>query len=536
LFNIYALALLGAFALYFWPALRRNLHLLQLSGYYAERFLTALKADDRKEASFLMVGLIVANLGLRTMFSLPLFLLLHAGVFLILGLRVKKRPEKKPLVFTWRIKRLLTAILLLCVAAIIGLALLFPRTYWWELPFLLGFLYLMLPAVAVVANLLSQPLEKRIAAGFIADGKKRLARHPGLLVIGVTGSFGKTSVKFLLSQLLSEDYQVLMTPESYNTPMGVVRTIRERLRATHQVFVVEMGARKPGDIRELCEIVKPGWGVITAVGDMHLETFGSLARVGETKFELAAAVGQDGVMFLNWDNDYIRGQKLTQPTVRYGLGGGGGRGEDLDVRAVKVVSGPEGSAFDLRLPGGETIACQTRLLGRHNVLNITAAAAVAARLGMAPERLAQAIGRLTPVPHRLQLLPGGDKYRIIDDAYNANPEGARHALETLGGFEGYKVLITPGMVELGEQEEELNRRLGRQAAKYCDFIIVVGRSRSFPILDGARRAGFDEDALYTAADIQAALAKADQLAAELEPEEGPMYVLLENDLPDNYSG
>jgi UDP-N-acetylmuramoyl-tripeptide--D-alanyl-D-alanine ligase len=525
--------LLGAFAWFFWGDLRQSLHMLQLHSYYPLRFLQWLKGRQRKMAIYLMAGTVITSLGLRYG-SLTIYLLLHAVIFFVLALFRKKQPDKKPLVYTWRLKRLLFTAIVVCILFLLGLGVLFRSTFFWELPFLLAFMNLMVHTIVIIANVLNSPLEKHIARGFTADAKKILAGHPGLKVVGVTGSYGKTSTKHLLSQLLAADYQVLATPESYNTPMGVVRTIRERLAATHQILIVEMGAKKAGDIKEICDIVRPDMGIITSIGEMHLETFESLDNIIRTKFELAAAVAKDGLLFLNDGNEYIRKQRLSQPLVRYGLAKAGEDNQQLDVWSENISSGPEGSQFDLRFADGGCVACRTRLLGRLNVLNITAAAAVAARLGVTPAALSQAIGRLEAIPHRLQLLPPGPRYQIIDDAFNSNPEGAKQALETLGGFPGYRVVITPGMVELGEKEEELNRRLGRQAARHCDFIIIVGKNRAGAIEDGARLAGYNLSNLYVAADIQDALRQADRLAGDLEQEEGPMTVLLENDLPDNY--
>lgn len=535
MFSVVLFVLLGAFVYFFWGGFRQSVHMLQLNSYYPERFLQWLKGQQRKEAIYVMVAMVITSLSLRYgSMSLYLYLIFHAVIFFVVALIRKKQPDKKPLVYTWRLKRLMVTAALICIAFILGLGVLFRATFWWELPFLLAFLNLMVHTIVIIANFFNGPIEKRIAKGFTDDAKRILSEHPGLKIIGVTGSYGKTSTKHLISQLLSLDYQVLATPESYNTPMGVVRTIREKLSATHQVFIVEMGAKKPGDIKEICDIVQPHMGVISSIGEMHLDTFHNLDNIIRTKFELAESVAKEGLVFLNYDNEYIRKQKLAQPVVRYGLGKAGEDNQQLDLWAENIESGPKGSQFDLCFSDGRTIACQTKLLGKLNVLNIVAAAAVATRLGVEPSRLAQAVSRLEPVPHRLQLLPAGSRYQIIDDAYNSNPEGSRQALETLASFPGYKVIITPGMVELGDQEEEMNRRLGRHAARYCDFIIIVGQNRSPAIMDGARRAGYNESNIYVADHIHDALEKADQLSRDLTEEEGPMTVLLENDLPDNF--
>lgn len=538
LFGIAAAVLFGTFVLYFWGNLRHNIHMMQLNSYYHERFMRGAASRSGRRARLILpactvVCALLVSLGIYLPIPLFLYLILSAAVFLALRVARKKNTEIKPLVYTWRVKRLLVSASGICAVFLLLLRVVFRQAFWWALPFWLAYLNTAAYLVAAAANAVNNPLEKRIADSFVRDAKSLLAEHPGLKVVGITGSYGKTSTKNILNQLLSLDFQVLATPESYNTTMGVVRTIREKLTAAHQVFIVEMGAKKPGDIKEICDIVEPSMGILSSIGEMHLDTFKNLDNIRRTKFELARAVGQKGLMLLNYDNELISGTKLSQPVVRYGL-----RNEDesreLDVWAEGVESGPSGSRFDLRFAGGETISCRTGLLGTLNVLNIVAAAAAAVRLGLAPERLNQMIGRLEPVAHRLQLLPAWSGINIIDDAYNANPEGAKQALETLGGFPGYRVLITPGMVELGDREEELNRVLGGQAAACCDYIVIVGKNRATAIAEGAKGAGYEENKIYQAANIHEALAKARSLAVSLSEEEGPMTVLLENDLPDNF--
>ena len=538
LFGIAAAVLFGTFVLCFWGNLRHNIHMMQLNSYYHERFMRGAASRSGRRARLILpactvVCALLVSLGIYLPIPLFLYLILSAAVFMTLRVARKKNTEIKPLVYTWRVKRLLVSASGICAVFLLLLRVIFRQAFWWALPFWLAYLNTAAYLVVAAANAVNNPLEKRIADSFVRDAKSLLAEHPGLKVVGITGSYGKTSTKNILNQLLSLDFQVLATPESYNTTMGVVRTIREKLTAAHQVFIVEMGAKKPGDIKEICDIVEPSMGILSSIGEMHLDTFKNLDNIRRTKFELARAVGQKGLMLLNYDNELISGTKLSQPVVRYGL-----RNEDesreLDVWAEGVESGPSGSRFDLRFAGGETISCRTGLLGTLNVLNIVAAAAAAVRLGLAPERLNQMIGRLEPVAHRLQLLPAWSGINIIDDAYNANPEGAKQALETLGGFPGYRVLITPGMVELGDREEELNRVLGGQAAACCDYIVIVGKNRATAIAEGAKGAGYEENKIYQAANIHEALAKARSLAVSLSEEEGPMTVLLENDLPDNF--
>jgi UDP-N-acetylmuramoyl-tripeptide--D-alanyl-D-alanine ligase len=380
------------------------------------------------------------------------------------------------------------------------------------------------PLLLLFSNFINSPVEQAINRRYINDARRILKNLPNLIVIGVTGSYGKTSTKYFLQRLLSAKYNVLMTPENYNTTLGVVRTVRTLLRPVHDVFVCEMGARQAGDIKEICDLVNPRYGVITSIGPQHLESFGSIENIAATKFELADALPDDGVLFLNFDDELIRKKNCAKRTVSYSLSDGGG-----DYSAQGVRASREGSSFRAALPGGSWIDCSTKLIGVHNVTNILAAIAVADHLGVPLDDISINVRRLEPVPHRLQLISRGDII-IIDDAYNSNESGAKAALDVLGMFEGYKILVTPGMVELGGSQDMYNRRFGLQASAACDYVALVGERGTKSILAGLKDGAFPDEKIFLARDIGQAFEKISLLRTGGEQK----VVLLENDLPDNY--
>ncbi len=437
-----------------------------------------------------------------------------AGVLALAALLNLPPKAKKPLVVTARVKRLFAAealvlAVLLAVSWLIGV---------WRGLFLLGLCDAVVWLWVRIAGFLTAPLEKRIADGYVEDARRRLAAHTSMTVIGITGSYGKTSTKNFLHALLSARYNVLMTPENYNTTMGVVRTIRERLQPSHQIFLAEMGAKNVGDIREICELVHPTMGVITSIGEQHLETFGSIDNIVRTKFELADALPADGTVFLNTDNDYIRSRAVACRRMGYGL-------QPSDYTASDLTVDGSGSSFTVTAPDGSSRRFTTRLLGAHNIQNLVGCIAVAHTMGIPLDELVYPVRLLQPVEHRLQLLPNG----FIDDAYNANPAGFRAALDVLSGFAGRRVLVTPGMVELGERQDALNREAGAYAASRCDYAILVGEKQAPPLLAGLRDGGFPEDRVFVAKTLQEGLAHLRGLPPEKE-----QIVLLENDLPDNF--
>jgi UDP-N-acetylmuramoyl-tripeptide--D-alanyl-D-alanine ligase len=444
-----------------------------------------------------------------------------AGIFLFVIQTWWNRPRKakKPLVFTSRIKRLLAT------GAVLHLLILW---FAWRClpaaPLVFAVALLLSPGLMLLANFVNAPLETFINRRYIEDARRILASNPNLVVIGVTGSFGKTSVKHFLQRLLSTKYNVFMTPGNYNTTLGVVRAVREGLRPVHDVFLCEMGARNIGDIREICELVKPKHGVVTAIGPQHLESFHSLANVISTKFELIDSLPQDGIAFLNYDSEDIRHRDVKGLTATYCL-----EPETADYVARDIRVSSLGSSFMIKLANGSDAAFETRLIGRHNVLNIAGAIGVADRLGVPARDLAAAVRRLESVPHRLQLINRGD-LTIIDDAYNSNATGAKAALDVLAMFDGFRILVTPGMVELGTMEESLNREFGRQAAARCDCVVLVGEKRTRPILDGLRSAGMADETIHVVDTIEEAFRKVYTAASGGRRK----IVLLENDLPDNY--
>jgi UDP-N-acetylmuramoyl-tripeptide--D-alanyl-D-alanine ligase len=282
-----------------------------------------------------------------------------------------------------------------------------------------------------------------------------------------------------------------------------------------------MGARHVGDIKELCDLVHPKHGLITAVGNQHLETFGSPENVRKTKYELADSLPTDGLLYVNWDCDAIRQNPPSRPYITYGLS------EGCDYRAVEVEYTPAGTTFAVIAPDGQKQTYRTSLIGEHSVLNLTGAIAFCHGLGIPMADLAPAVRKVKGVPHRMQLLPGPITY--IDDAYNSNPAGFRGALDTLAAFDAQRVLVTPGMVELGERQDALNRELGEYAATRCDYAVLVGEKQAPPLREGLLAGGFPEKKLFVAKTLQEGLTWVNAL-----PTEGQRIVLLENDLPDNF--
>ena len=509
-----------------WQTLRHALHMYQQNSYQNPSYLKWM-VENRKPLFVwrrqLPMLCCIAGITLGSLWSLCLSTL-GAGLFLYFNRPPKA--AKKPLVYTARIKRLMTT------AAILTLPL-FATGYVWTAAgpsaysavsaFVLWTWMLSQDLLVMLYAAINNPMEKAINARYVREARAILRSSPQLTVIGITGSYGKTSTKTYLEQLLSVQYNVYSTPGNFNTTLGVVRAVREGLRPVHQVFLCEMGARHRGDIAEICELARPAMGILTAIGPQHLETFGSQQAITETKLELARAVeAAGGRMFVNWGSEIAAAQAYNGPLCRYGTADGS------DYRAIDITVSGQGSAFTVTAPGGDSARFETRLLGDANVENITGAIAVAHSMGISMNRLIPAVRGLKGPPHRLELKQAGD-LTLIDDAYNSNPSGARNALMTLSRCAGSRIVVTPGLVELGTAEEPENRALGALAAQTADYVVVVGQRPGGFVADGAEQAGIAAQKLHRAAAIEEALAHVRALPL---PDK---IVLLLNDLPDHYS-
>ncbi|MBE6705841.1 MAG: UDP-N-acetylmuramoyl-tripeptide--D-alanyl-D-alanine ligase [Ruminococcaceae bacterium] len=490
------------------------MHMFQLNSYKASVQMKWLRENF---IGGYLVRVVPAVISLAASFfgAIGLIIAILANIsFFIRNLPVK---AKKPLVFTARVKRMIATFLILSVLIIV------PVSYFTGMLFIYSAILLLPCFIILVANFLNKPIEKAVGNHYINEAKAKINALPNLIVIGITGSYGKTSTKFYLQKLLSSKYNVLMTPESYNTTMGVVKTVREQLDATYDIFICEMGAKNVGEIKEICDIVKPKYGIITSIGPAHLESFKSMENIVKTKFELCDALPDDGIIFLNGDNEYIAKHTPSRKAVYYGT-------ENKELEKVfgdNISVSDKGTSFTAHTEA-DSYDYDTKILGKHSVVNILGCIAMARFLGCDAKQLVLPVKRLETAPHRLQLRPGNE-VTIIDDAFNSNPSGSRAALDVLGAFSGVKIMITPGMVELGDMEDKYNCEFGEYAAQKCDYVLLVGERITKSIAKGLENKNYPKDRYFTFAKVTEAIAFANGLEAGKKK-----YVLLENDLPDNY--
>lgn len=389
-------------------------------------------------------------------------------------------------------------------------------------PVVLSALCLTAEPIALLSHFLSLPGERKIAQKYLKKAEKKLDGSPQTLRIAITGSFGKTTVKTMLNTILSEKYTVFATPASYNTPMGIARAINEGFR-NELVFIAEAGARKPGEIAELCDIVRPEIGILTAVGKQHIASFGSLSKIVKTKGELCEAVLRaGGAMFFGGDNVLSRkmyadygGEKILC-------------GSTANTAPVEIgLESEDESGMTVRLKKGD-VSQKTRLFlyGRHALSDFCIAAAVADHLGLSLQEIAAGAEKVRPVPHRLQVI----KYpfvTVIDDSFNGNKTGATEALRVAAVFQKRVVVVTPGLVELGEEAFAENRDLGLAMSKVAAAVLITARENERALRFGLADGKFQGK--IVAAD------NGDSIEKLLAPLRKPNdVVVFLNDLPDFY--
>ncbi len=440
-------------------------------------------------------------------------------------------PAKKPLAFTARMKRLV--ICMLCMGFLISLLISLPTLFLtgaaaavcaFAVPLSTAALA---PLWTVLAAKIMAPVEARINQSYLNDAARILKEHAPMVKIGITGSYGKTSTKMILQTILSEKFRTQCTPASYNTPMGITRFVREELKPDTEVFLAEMGARHVGDIKELCDLVHPDHGLLTSVGPQHLETFFTIENVAKTKYELAQSLPETGIAFFPMDDGEAEKLYRHHPGRKVSFGFPR-EGESIpDMSAINVFCSENGVHFTLVDPLGRETECVSSLLGAHNVQNILGAAAVAYELGMTSEEIARGISKVQAVEHRLQLIRGRGGVTVIDDAFNSNPTGAKAAMDVLAAFPGRHIVVTPGLVEQGEDEYTRNREFGSAMASAADLVILVAGNAD-AMRQGLLDEGYSPQRIHEAA----TLTEASRILASFA--RAGDVVLFENDLPDQY--
>lgn len=361
---------------------------------------------------------------------------------------------------------------------------------------------------------MAAPIERRLSQKFVVRAAGTLDRVAPV-VVGITGSYGKTSTKWYVRDLVSGTRRVVASPASFNNRLGLARAINENLTDDAEVFVAEMGAYQPGEIADTCSWIPPRIAVLTAIGPVHLQRFKSEERIVEAKSEIFERAE---VAIINVDHPALADLAGSMGDRKVWRCGTSERATDVrvlhDGHLLTIVA--HDRALGEPIPTGPFAA------------NLACAVAVALELGVPPDVVSDRALRLAPTEHRQTTGRSEAGFEIIDDTFNSNPAGAARALDVLlsaGEPSGRRTVVTPGMVELGPQQHEANRRFAEAAAEVADHLVIVGRANRRALLSGAR-GGPAEVVLVDNRDQAVGWVRKHLRAGDA--------VLYENDLPDHY--
>ncbi len=509
---------------------RKAFHMLQQNWYDKSfRYLKWISRNFKKvflEIDIVMILIIFGCFLLKIEYVHYIIATIYLALTIIDFYRHKKEQIKKPLVYTARLKRLSITMFILYLIPIIIFVKNFNDIniylYYLIIIIMIYFNYF----IVLIANRINMPIEQIVYYYYLSKAKEKLNNMTNMKVVGITGSYGKTTSKNVLNDILSTEYNTIPTPKNYNTPYGIMITINNYLDKFNDIFIVEISTSKKGDIKKLTNIVHPQYGILTKIGIAHLETLGSQENIQKEKFALIEALPQDGIAILNKDDELQVSYKLKNKCRVIWIAIDN---LDADVRATNIKLSHEGTSFDCVFKDNPKVYhFTTKLLGKVNIYNILAGIALANELGIKDEKLEMAVRRVKPTEHRLEL----KKYQnmnIIDDAYNSNPVGSKMALEVLNLMPGKKIIVTPGMIDLGREQDDLNMKFGEYIADVADEVILVGENVTKPIYKGLMNKKYDEKNIHVINDVKEAF----PLAVKLQGKE--TYMLLENDLPDIFN-
>lgn len=513
--------------------LKKSLHMAQQNLYNDDhRFLKWTLKDIRSFKTPIKCSLIaIITFLILVIFKLDvklitsIYFIVVCLIILLIKIKEDKQKEKKiGLKVTARVKRLIFTNLLLLVLIFIGLY--FIKNI--NITYLVLITYdALLNFVIMLSIIINKPVEKMVYLSYKNKAVKKLNSMNNLKVIGITGSYGKTSSKNILSDILNVKYNALPSPKNFNTPYGLIITVNNYLDKFDDILIAEMGAYKKGEIKELCDLVKPKYGILTKIGTAHIEIFGSQKNIQEGKFELIESLPKDGIGILNGDDELQVNYNLKNDCKILWIGI---ENKNVDVYATDIKTSNKGTTFNVIFKGDKKkYEFTTKLLGYNNIYNILASLALSKEFGLSIDQMKKAVYTVRSVEHRLELREAGN-ITYIDDSYNSNPVGSKMALEVLKDMPGKRIVMTPGMVELGDKSYELNKKFGTYMKNCADIVILVGEKITKPIQDGLKEVNFNDKNIYVVKSTKEAFSLVKSLTSNKEA-----YCLIENDLPDIYN-
>ncbi len=520
----------------------------QIEEYLSDRYLRWIMGDRSRSLPARPIAAWILGLAIGSLLAeapdgvLPRIVAIFAALVAVIPPR--QQEVKQAFAATPRMKRLLAGAWLTSALGLAAMLAAINTMQLGESGFLRVFavsaiglaLFLAAPLWLVAGNWIMQPVENALRRRYLGQAAATLDKIKPK-IIGITGSYGKTTTKNFLRDILSVRFRAYATPKSYNTLMGISLAINRDLADDFrsEYFISEMGAYVEGEIDRICQLTPPDIAIVTEVGPQHLERFGSLDNIRRAKYEIIKNTPADGVAVLNWDNSYVRamaeaGHPKTILTVSRELTIDAARERGVTWIASDIESTLGGLSFTAAYAAsGERALITTEVVGDHNVTNLLLCIAVAFHEGIPLRDIARRIRSLQPAESRLVLKTTAAGITIINDAYSANPKGVVSALKILGLHEtGARLLITPGMIELGDMQDTENRKLGLLAAQHATDIILVGKTQTRPIAEAIQSTSFDLSRLRVVETLQESV---DWYQQNLKAGDTVLFL---NDLPDTY--
>ena len=502
---------------------KNALHMFQQNRYEFYRYTTWLFNKNNIHFSLHIIFIIIILLiDLLIKSKLKILLILALVIIYAIYLLYKENNTEyiKDLVYTMRVKRQIVFFGIIMIIVLFLLINLFINNL-----SIVAIASLYLPYLLIYPlALLTMPLENYIKKRYENEARSIINGMPNLIKVGITGSFGKTTTKNVVRGIIEDKYYTLMTPASYNTPMGITRTIRENLKSIHEVFICEMGADHVGEITYLMDFIKPTYGILTAIGPQHLNTFKSIDNIIKEKFEIIEKLPKDGVGIINIDNEYIKNYKIrnTCKIITIGIDN-----KEADYVPYNISYDQNGTRFDLRI-NDEECHFETPLLGKHNIMNVLSGIVLAIELGLTNEQLNKAVLNVKRVEHRLELKKING-FTFIDNAFNSNPVSSKLSLDVLEMMPGKRIIVTPGLIDLGSSQDEYNYEFGKYMIGKCDFVLLIGEKQTQKVYQGLNDSNYNMNNVLVFNNVKEAFS---YIYNHFSIED---TILLENDLPDAFS-
>ncbi len=448
------------------------LYLCQIKEYHLGRFLDHFKTDQGKSLIFkkitglkiLLLFFLLINLWPK--FFIFLLILLYFIEFLNIIKKILENKIKKP-TFTKK------SSLLFFITILIIFSFLFFLIRFWEEKIALYLLIfdILSPIIFALIVFLLQPFTV-VGRKIVIEKAKRRRKEQNLLVIGITGSYGKTTTKEFLSTILSEKFNVLKTKNHQNSEMGISQTILRDLKKNHDIFVCEMGAYNKGGIKLLSQIAQPKIGAVAGINEQHLSLFGSMEKLiqAEGGKELINNLEKEGTVFFNGNNklclDIYKETKINKKLCLIGKESDywiSDYGFKENILSCKIHSKKDNSFDDVKI----------KTYGKHNLSNLLLSVAIAKEIGLNWSEIKNGCLKINPEMTGIKVFESNHGFSIIDSSYSANPTGVLADLEYLKTYSGKKIIIMPCLIELGSSAKKIHKKIGQKIDEICDLAIIT---------------------------------------------------------------